>query len=115
MEITLSLKDLLIFLICTGVIVFLGYLVILMKNLVKTVKVTNKILEDTKVVSEIAAKKAVEVDGMVDDVADTVSHFSEMLKGTQSIVSAVSNIVNALGSLSNLIKKNDIKGCTKKS
>lgn len=105
MILTLTVKDLLISLIFIGLIVFLCYLIVLVRNLIKTIKSTNKILDDACVVSEIAAKKATELDGVIDDVSSTVSELSDLIKGNQSIVAALSNIVNAVGSMTTIFRK----------
>lgn len=109
MTITLSLKDLLLVLIFIALIVLICYLIIFFKNMITTIKETNKILEDTKVVTGIAADKAVEIDGMVGDITSTVTSLTDLLKGNQSVVAAFSNLVNAVGSLATIVKKKNNK------
>lgn len=105
MEITLTLKDLGLILIGAGVIVLLVYCISFVKNLTVTIKHTNRILEDTQVISGIAAARAQDIDQAVGDVTESVSHISEALKGNQSTVAALSSIVNSLVSLKNVIAK----------
>lgn len=105
MEITLTLKDLGLILIGAGVIVLLVYCISFVKNLTVTIKHTNRILEDTQVISAIAAARAQDIDQAVGDVTESVSHISEALKGNQSTVAALSSIVNSLVSLKNVIAK----------
>ena len=100
----LSAKDLFFILLGIGIIVLLTYCIVFMKNLVTTVKHANKILEDTQVISKIAADKSKEVDKVVSDVASSVGSVADIIKGNQSVVSALTSIVNAIASLKNLIK-----------
>ena len=76
-----------------------------MKNLVITVQHANKILEDTQVISQIAADKSKEVDKMMGDIASSVGSVSDIIKGNQNTISALTSIVNSLGSLKNIINK----------
>jgi len=101
--ITLGTAGLII--IGAGIVVLLVYCIAFMKNLIITVKHANKILEDTQVISKIAADKSKEVDKVINDVASSVGSISDIIKGNQSTISALTSIVNALGSLKNLIKK----------
>ena len=110
MEITITaemLKLALLVVIGIGLIILITYCIVFMKNLITTVKHTNKILEDTQVISKIAAEKTQEVDKIIKDVAGSVGSVSDIIKGNQNTLSAITSIVNALGSLKNL--KNDKK------
>ncbi|QAT43326.1 hypothetical protein [Aminipila luticellarii] len=107
MEITLTLKDLGLILIGTGIIVLLIYCIGLVKNLTVTIKHTNKILEDTQVITAIAAERAQDIDHAVEDVTETVSNISEALKGNQSTIAALSSIVNSLISLKNICTRKE--------
>ena len=59
--ITINVKSALICVLFIAVIVLVIYLIIIAKNLVKTIKETNKILTDAAVISKIAAEKTVPV------------------------------------------------------
>jgi len=104
MDITISLKDAGLILIGFGILVLICYCIAFMKNLTVTVKQTNKILADTQVITGIAASKSQQIDQIVNDVAGSVGDISKIMKGNQSAVAALTSIVNALGSLKNLIK-----------
>ena len=105
MEITLSLKDTGLILIGIGLIVLLIYCSVLVKNLVYTIKLTNKILEDSKVITSIASDRAKEIDSIVGDVSISFGSITEAIKGNQSAIKAVSSIVNAAGAFKSLNKK----------
>lgn len=103
-EITLTLKDILWFLIGIGAIILIIYLAILLKNLLQTVKKTNRILDDATVVTNITATRATEVNGAVSDLAGALSSVANSFKGNQNTMAAFSTLVNAIGSLKSLLK-----------
>ena len=110
--ITINVKSALIYLLFIALIILVIYLTLLAKNLIKTIKETNKILADTSVISGIAADKATQVDAIVDDVQSAVSDLSQAVKGQQNFVGALSNIVKAIGSLVAIFKKDAHDGET---
>lgn len=112
--ITIDVKSALIYLLFIALIILVVYLTLLTKNLIKTIKETNKILADTSVISGIAADKATQVDAIVDDVQSAVSDLSQAVKGQQNFVGALSNIVKALGSLVAIFKRDADDGETAK-
>ena len=57
MVVTLDLKTLGWALIIIGVLVLIVFCIIFMKNLIVTIKHTNKILEDSEKISSIAAQR----------------------------------------------------------
>jgi len=104
MDTAISLKDAGLILIGAGLIVLIAYCIAFMKNLVVTVKRTNKILEDTQVITKLAADKSKEIDKAISGVTSSIGNLSEALKGNQSKIAAFSSIINALTSLKNLVK-----------
>ena len=105
MDVTITLRDAGLILIGVGLIVLIAYCIIFMKNLATTAKHANKILEDVQIVSRIAAEKSQEVDKMISDAAASIGSVSEMIKGNQSTISALTSMFNAAVSLKNVLKK----------
>ncbi|MCL1982857.1 MAG: hypothetical protein FWG53_07235 [Clostridiales bacterium] len=101
---TISFKEACAVIISVGLIVLIAYAIAVLKNLVVTVKQTNKILENTEVITKVAADKSKEVDKLISEVAASVGSVSDIIKGNQSKISALTSIVNAVASLKNLIK-----------
>ena len=62
MQITITVQELVLLILGIAAIVLVFYLIGLVKNLIETVKHTNKVLEDTEVITAIAAGKAQEID-----------------------------------------------------
>ncbi|MCL1809301.1 MAG: hypothetical protein FWG42_05945 [Clostridiales bacterium] len=101
---TISFKEACLMMISVGLVVLIAYAIVVMKNLVVTVKQANKILENTEVITKVAADKSKEVDKLVSEVAASVGSVSDILKGNQSKISAFTSIINAFASLKNLLK-----------
>lgn len=102
MNTTITLGDAGIILIGLAVLVLIIYLIFFVKNLIITLKNVNKILEDTQIVSGIAAENAQEVHKVLGDVSSSVGTIADVIKGNQNIVSALTSIVNALASAKNI-------------
>lgn len=105
MEITFTLKEAGIFLIFVAVIILLIYVIILVRGLIPAVKNTKKITDDAAVITSIARKRTEDLDGVLDDVTDSVHGLSEALKGKESLVQSLSSIGKAITSLIGLLKK----------
>lgn len=105
MEITLTLKDLGFIAIVVCVVILLVQCICLVRNLVKTVKRTNEILDDSAVISGIAAERVKEVNETVGDATDTVKNLVNTIKGQQSTIAALTTIINGITSLRNLLSK----------
>lgn len=109
MTITITWEGLLLTALALAGAVLLIYLIVLVSNLIKTVKKANDILDDAKVVSEITADKAQKLDGIIDNVSESVSDVAETLKGNKNIISAATNVVNAVSNLAGMAKAADRK------
>lgn len=105
MDTTITLGDAGLILIGLAILVLLIYCILFVKNLIPVVKNMNKILEDTQVVSAITADKAKELDKIVSDLSSSVGSISDIIKGNQSVVAALTSLINAIGSLKNLLQK----------
>ena len=86
MTITITWQGALLTAIAVLGIILLIYLIVLISNLIKTVKNANKVLEDAQVISAIAADKAKKIDGIVDGISDTVSTVVDTVNGNKNII-----------------------------
>ncbi|MCI8631226.1 MAG: hypothetical protein HFG67_02990 [Firmicutes bacterium] len=102
MQITITVQELVLLVLGIAGIIFIFYLIGLVKNLIETVKHTNKVLEDTEVITAIAASKAKDIDGAVDGAVEAIGTISELIKGNQSAVKAATNVVNSVAGLKNI-------------
>lgn len=113
MTITVTLKGVLLTAIAVLVIIALVYLIILLNNLIKTLKQTNLIMEDAKIISATAAEKAQQIDGIVSGIGSSVGTVVNSIKGNQNVVSAATSVVNAASSFAGIVKKDKKKKKTK--
>ncbi|MBR5517235.1 MAG: hypothetical protein IKU53_04605 [Firmicutes bacterium] len=109
MTLTITLKGALLTAIAVLVIIALVYVIILLHNLLKTLKQANLILDDAKVISSTAAEKTQQIDGIVSGIGSSVGTVVNSIKGNQSVVSAASSVVNAAGSLAGIVKRDKKK------
>ena len=105
MNTTITLGDAGLILIGLAVLILIIYCIAFVKNLIPAIKNMNRILEDTQVISGIAADNAKEVNKIIGDLSSSVGSISDIIKGNQSVVAAITSLVNAIGSLRNLLQK----------
>ncbi len=103
MGITLTLKDLIIIAIAVCVIILIVQCIRLIGNLIQTVKKTNDILDDSAVISAIAAERTKEVNEAIGDATETVRTFVTTLKGQQSTIAALTTVINFAASMRNIL------------
>ena len=96
MSVTIDLKMLLLIIVCIAVVVLVIYVVRFLKSLMVTLEHTNEVLKDVEVITDIAAKRSEDVDGIISDVADTVSDITETINGKQNIISTAAAIAKAV-------------------
>ena len=115
MTVTLTWEGIVLTLLAAAGIVCLIYFSLLMKKLIETLKEVDVILKDSQVVASIAADKATKVDGIIDGVGDTVETVVNAMKGNENVVNAATSVVNAVSSLTGMLKKGEMKQRRKKS
>lgn len=112
MTVTITLKGVLLTIIAVLAIVVLIYIIMLLRKLISTLKQVDDILTDTQKMTAIASDRVQQVDGVMDDLGDTVTVMVDAVKGNQSIVAALTHIVDAASSFVGLVRKgkDDEKG-----
>ncbi|MBQ7606198.1 MAG: hypothetical protein IJU59_06935 [Firmicutes bacterium] len=103
MDTVLTFKDLLILGVGISAIVLLIYLIRLTATLIKTLKKTNAVLDDTQVITSIAAERTKEVDAAVGDAIGVVASVAGSIKGRQGVVGSVTTLAAAVGALRELL------------
>lgn len=98
-------KTLLIILVLIALIVLIVFAIVAIRKLMVTLDHANTVLEDVEVVSEIAAKRSQDIDGIIDDVSGSVSEISGAIKGNESTIGAVMGIAKSLVSLKGSVDK----------
>ena len=80
-------------------IVLIVFAIVLLKKLLGTVERLDKVLDDASVVTEIAAARSKDIDGIVENVSGSVSEISGALKGNSSTIGAVAGFAKSLASI----------------
>ncbi|MDR0520006.1 MAG: hypothetical protein LBG82_08180 [Clostridiales Family XIII bacterium] len=94
MDTQISIGTLLLVLLGIGGVILIVYLIVLIRNLNETLKKANIVIEEAHIVTEIAAKRAQEIDGIVSDVSTSVKSISENLKGNLNFAKLAAAVVN---------------------
>lgn len=105
MYITLSLKDIAIGLVLLAVFVLIIYIILFFKNLITTLKTSNEILIDVKSMTEVVEKRTLEIDGVVDDITDSISKAAKSKSGG-GVLAQLSNIAAAINTIVKIISGN---------
>ncbi len=104
-SLTFTLWELGYFLIGILLIILILYAIIFIKNLIPLLKTSLKILQDVNAVSEITAERSKQVDETITNITEAVGIVTDAIKGNQNKATAITNLINALTSLKNLLKK----------
>ena len=113
--IDIDIKTALIYLLLVAAVVLVCYLIVVVKNLVTTIKNVNRILEDASVVSGVAAEKSLELNDMISNVQAAVADVSSAVKGDAGTFGAVANVAKTAASIKNLFKSDKKKKKKKKA
>ncbi|MDD7512127.1 MAG: hypothetical protein PUK21_07150 [Peptostreptococcaceae bacterium] len=102
---TIELKDLLVGAVLVALFVLVIYLIVLVANMIQTVKKANAMLDDSKVISGIAAERANQLNDVVSDVAESVAGFATSFNGNESVISSIKGLTRAVKSVANTVRK----------
>ena len=94
MDTMISLRDMGYIMLVGAGFILLIYLIVLTANLIRTVKQTNKILEETEVITSIASTKTQEVDQIISGIGYSVDELSSIIGNNNSVVRAATNLIN---------------------
>lgn len=104
MTITITPQGAAWFIIAVLAMVLLVYLILLLRKLIGTLKKVDLLLDDSKIITEVASRRTTDVDGMVDGVVEAVGIMTDAVKGNQNIAKAASSVVNAAATCAGIIK-----------
>ena len=115
--ITLTIGQLLTWILIIVGIVAVIYLIVLLARIVKltaplndTVTKTNKILDDVSVITQNAADGTTDAKDAIHAASIAIKDLSKVMDTNKGTISAVSNIVNAGSSLASIAKGGKKKG-----
>ena len=105
MKMMIDLKILALIVVMIAVVVLVIYLVRLLKKMMITLEHANKILEDVEVVSEIAANRSKDLDGIIGNVSESAAEISAAVKGNKNVVAAAASVVKAAAAVKKAVEK----------
>lgn len=105
MDATISIGDIGLILLGIALLVLIIYCISLIRSLIPAAKSLGRVMEDVEVVTGVAAESAESAQQIIGDVTESVSSISKLVKGNQSTVAALTNLVNALAGLKDFVKK----------
>ena len=109
MNVTIDLKILALLIISIAVVVLIIYLIQVMRRLLVTLDKTNKILTDAEIISDIAANRSKDVDGIISNVSESVASVSEAVKGNKNAFAAAAAVAKAVMAVKNAVTKEEEK------
>ena len=96
MNVMIDLKTLFLIVLGIALLVLIVYLIQLTRKLLTSMDHTINILEDVATITDLAAKRSKDVDGIIGDVSESVESLSKAVKGDQNIFSAISSVIKAV-------------------
>lgn len=105
MNVTIDLKILALVIISIALVVLIIYLIQVMRRLLVTLDKTNKILADAEIISDIAANRSKDVDGIISNVSESVASVSEAVKGNKNAFAAAAAVAKAVMAVKNAVTK----------
>lgn len=95
------------------IFILIVYLIIFSRNIAKAAKRANRTMENIEKISTITLKKSMQLDSASNDFIEAMGKVASALKGQQSLISAISVLVNSFSSIKNLYPdKNSIKNAS---
>ena len=107
MNVTIDLKILALVIISIALVVLIIYLIQVMRRLLVTLDKTNKILADAEIISDIAANRSKDVDGIISNVSESVASVSEAVKGNKNAFAAAAAVAKAVMAVKNAVTKEE--------
>ena len=108
-NVTIDLKILALVIISIALVVLIIYLIQVMRRLLVTLDKTNKILADAEIISDIAANRSKDVDGIISNVSESVASVSEAVKGNKNAFAAAAAVAKAVMAVKNAVTKEEEK------
>ena len=109
MNVTIDLKILALVIISIALVVLIIYLIQVMRRLLVTLDKTNKILADAEIISDIAANRSKDVDGIISNVSESVASVAEAVRGNKNAFAAAAAVAKAVMAVKNAVTKEEEK------
>ncbi len=98
---TIDLKTLGFVVLGIALLILIIYVILLIRKAIDTLKKADIVLEDCQDVSGVASTRVIQLDGAVDDLADSITGVADAFRGGQEKSKNLGAILNALGAVKN--------------
>ena len=110
MDITLTLGETCMLLICIALFILLIYCINLIRHLIPSIKTLKKVMENVETITESAANSTTSAEAIVGDVLDVTSSLVTTVKGPVGLVGQAASLAAAIKIIMELITgKKDAK------
>ena len=99
MNVMIDLKTLFLIVLGIALLVLIVYLIQLTRKLLTSMDHTINILEDVATITDLAAKRSKDVDGIIGDVSESVESLSKAVKRDQNIFAALYSVIKAVAAV----------------
>lgn len=100
----LTLGQIITIILCLLAFIILIQLIFLLKKAFPMMNKLNKILDDTAVVTEMAADGAMATKETVSEINETIKSLTGSVKNNKAIISSISAFINAIAKLKGNVK-----------
>lgn len=105
MQVTVDLKEILLIVLIAALIVLVVFAIVMIANLIKSLKKVNLVLDDSKVITEVVAKKSGQIDSLLDEAGDAALEVVGIVKGNMSTIEKVKGAYQSVASVKGLVDK----------
>ena len=94
---TIDVKTLLLCILIFAGIVLVVFLIVAVYNLIKTLKKSQKVLDDFEIVSKIASERSQQLDKLIEQASKKIKASQNVLSSIPIIFKAVSQVAKVIG------------------
>ena len=104
---TIDLKTLGFIVIGIALLILIIYLILLVRKAIDTLKRADIVIDDCQDVTGVASTRVIQLDGAVDDLADSITGVTDAFKGGQEKGKSLGTVISAVGSIKDLLSKDN--------
>lgn len=105
MQVTVDLKEILVLVLIAALIVMVVYATVMIANLIKSLKKVNLVLDDSKVVTEVVARKSEQIEDLIDEVSEAAVEVVGVVKGNMSTIEKLKGAYQSVASVKSVVDK----------
>ena len=105
MSMTIDLKMLGFIVIGIALLILIIYLILLVRKAIDTLKKADVVIQDSQEITGVAAKRTKQLDGAIDDLADSITGVASAFRGKQEATKNLGTFLSALAAIKNVLTK----------